>query len=63
MAFLTVNSFFSAFSKIPTKRTFVCLLFFKLNQSKNEENVFFGGFFFQNKKCIFWGSKIVAFKT
>ena len=27
--------FFCSFSKIPTKRTFVCLLFLKLNQSRN----------------------------
>ena len=33
MVFLTVNSFFSVFSKILTKRTFVRLLFLKLNQS------------------------------
>ena len=37
-------SFFSAFSKIPTKRTCVRLLFLKLNQSQNTKKTFWGSF-------------------
>ena len=55
MAFLTVNSFFSAFSKIPTKRTFVCLLFFKLNQSRNTKKIFFWWVFYLKPKMHFFG--------
>ena len=54
MAFLTVNNFFCAFSNIPTKRTFVRLLFLKLNQSQNKKNIFWGGFF-KNQKRTFSG--------
>ena len=58
------NSFFSAFSKIPTKRTFVRLLFLKLNQSQNTTKNFFGGCFsLKTKNALFGGSKIVVFKT
>ena len=53
MAFLTVNNFFCAFSKIPTKRQFVCLLFLKLNQGRKtkKKNV---RFFLQNPKTHFF---------
>ena len=61
MAFVMANSFFSAFTKIPTKRTFVRLFFFKLNQSQNIKNIFLW-FFFKNQKRAFWGSKIVVYK-
>ena len=37
--------FFFAFSKILTKKTFVRLLFLKLNQSRNTKKNFFGGAF------------------
>ena len=48
----------SAFSKIPTKRTFVHLLFLMLNQSRNTKKKFEGGFFFKKlKKHFFWGPK------
>ena len=63
MAFLTANSFFSAFSKITTKRTFVRLLFLKLDKSKNTKTNFYEGFFFKNQKRAIWGSKIVVFKA
>ena len=55
MAFLTVNNFFCAFSKKPTKRTFVRLLFLKLNQKQNTKKFFFGGVFFKNQKRTFPG--------
>ena len=61
MAFVMANSFFSAFTKIPTKRTFVRLFFLKLNQSQNIKNIFLW-FFFKNQKRAFWGSKIVVYK-
>ena len=51
--------FFSAFSNILTKRTFVRLLFLKLNQSRNMKN----NFFFFTKNPLFLGSTIVVFKT
>ena len=59
IAFLTVYNFFCAFSKIPIKRTFVRLLFLKLNQSQN----LFGGFSSKTKNRLFWVSKLVVFKT
>ena len=61
--FLTVNHFFCAFSKIPTKRTFVCLLFLKLNQSHNMKKTFLGGFSAKTKSAFFRGSKIVLLKS
>ena len=39
--FWQLIAFFHAFSKIPTKRTFVLLLFLKLNQSWNTKKTFF----------------------
>ena len=60
MAILAVITFFCAFSKIPTKRTFVCLLFLKLNQSRNSKKVLFflgGGFLQKPKTHFFWGPK------
>ena len=56
-------AFFSAFSKILTKRTFVHLLFSNLNQSPNTENKFFGVFSSKTKNALFRGSKMVIFKT
>ena len=54
MALLTANRFFSAFSKIATKRTFVSLLFLKLNQSRNtKKNIFWGVFLQKQKTCSF----------
>ena len=55
--------FFSAYSKILTKRTFVRQLFLMLNQRRNTKNKFVGGFFIKNQKRAFWGSKMVVFKT
>ena len=57
MVFLTVNNFFFAFSKIPTKRTFVCLLFLKLNQSRNTKTFFLEGFLKKPKTHFFGGPK------
>ena len=48
-------TFFCAFSKIPTKRTFVHLLFLKLNQSRNTKKNHFWGDFFKNQKHTFTG--------
>ena len=49
-------TFFCPFSKIPTKRTPVRLLFLKLNQSRNTiENVWGGEFSSKTKKGTFWG--------
>ena len=50
MAFLTVNNFFCAFSKTPTKRTFERLFFLKLNQSRNTRKKNVWGVFFKNPK-------------
>ena len=55
MAFLMVNNFFCAFSKIPTKRTFVVLLFLKLYQSRNTKKNFWGGFSSKTKAHFFVG--------
>ena len=63
MAFFMANSCFRAFSKILTKRTFVRLLFLKLNQSRNTKKTFFGGVFLKKQNSLFRGSKIVIFKT
>ena len=52
MVFLTEKSFFSAFSKIPTKRTFVLLLFLKLNQSRNTKEKNWGGFLHFGKATL-----------
>ena len=58
MAFLTVIGFFSAFSKILIKRTFVCLLFLKLNLNRNmKKKIFFGVFHQKPKTCFFGGPK------
>ena len=54
-------TFFCAFSKIPTKRTFVRLLFLKLNQGRNTKKIFWGGFL-QNQKCTFLGVQNGTFK-
>ena len=64
MAFLGVNNFFCAFSKIPIKRTFVRLLFLKLNQGRNTKKFFFLGFSIstKTKNALFWGSKMVLLK-
>ena len=51
--FWWLKAFFSAFSKIPTKRSFVCLLFLKLNQSRNMKKQFFGGFSSKTKNALF----------
>ena len=48
-------TFFRAFSKIPSKRKFVHLLFLELNQSRNTPKTNFGGFFFKNQKRAFLG--------
>ena len=61
--FWRLIAFFSAFSKIPTKRTIVRLFFLKLNQAKTQRTNFWGGFYFKNKNSLFWGTKIVVFKT
>ena len=64
MAFLTVIEFlFSAFSKIPTKRRFVRLLFLKLNQSETRRKIFWGGFPLKPKNAFFGGSTSIVFKT
>ena len=63
MVFLMVNSFFYTFSKIPTKKTYVRLLFLELNQGRNTQEKIGWGFFFKNQKRTFWGSKIVVIKT
>ena len=46
---------FGVFSKILTKRTFVHLLFLKLNQSRNTKKIFVWGDFFKNLKRTFQG--------
>ena len=57
-------TFFCPFSKIPTKRTPVRLLFLKLNQSRNTiENVWGGSFLQKPKKALFGGSKMVLFEN
>ena len=53
--FWLLITFFSAFSKIPNKITIVCLLFLKLNQSRNTN--FFVGVFLQKPKTHFFGCK------
>ena len=55
--FLQLITFFGAFSKIPNKTTIVCLLFLKLNQSRNWKNKFFWGVFLQKPKMCFLGGK------
>ena len=57
MPFLTINNFFCGFSKIPTKRTFVRLLFLKQNQSRNKKKIFFWGFLQKPKTHFFGGPK------
>ena len=46
-----------AFSKIPNKITIVCLLFLKLNQSRNTKKKFFLGVFLQKPKTRFFGGE------
>ena len=46
-----------AFSKIPNKITIVCLLFLKLNQSRNTKKKFFLCVFLQKPKTCFFGGK------
>ena len=56
--------FFCMLSKIPTKRTFVRILFLKLNQSQNtKKNFFLWGFSSKTKNALFRGSKMVFFKS
>ena len=52
MAFLAVNNFFCAFSKILTKRTFVRLLFLKLIQSRNTKKKILEGFSSKTKNAL-----------
>ena len=59
MAFLTANSFFQCIFK---KRTFVCLLFLKLNQSQNMKKKKFGGSS-KTQNTLFQGSRMVIFGT
>ena len=59
--FWRLIAFFSVFSKMPTKRTFVRLLFLKLNQSRNTKKKIFGGFFFINQKHAFLGVQNSSF--
>ena len=63
MAFVMVNNFFCAFSKVPTTRTCVRLLFLKMNQSLNTKKIFFGGFSSKTKNALFRGSKMVLFTS
>ena len=56
-------NFVCTFLKIPTKRTFVRLLFLKLNQNRNTKNIFLRGFSSKTKNVIFQGSKMVLFKS
>ena len=57
LGFLTVNNFFCAFLKILTKRTFVPLLFLKLNQSQNTKKTYCWGVSFKNQKHTFSGGQ------
>ena len=47
-----LKTFISAFSKLPFKRTLVCLLILKLNQSQNTKKSFFWVFLQKPKMCI-----------
>ena len=61
--FWQLIAFFSAFSKILTKRTFMRQLFLKLNHSRNTKKTFFGEVFLKKpKNLLFGGFKIVVFK-
>ena len=70
MAFLIVNNFFFAFSKISTKRTFV-LVFKTESKPKHKKNFWgaflqkqkktFGGLFFKNQKPAFSGVQNCSF--
>ena len=55
--FWRLITFFGAFSKIPNKITIVCLLFSKLNQSRNTKKQFFLGVFRQKLKTRFFGGE------
>ena len=55
------KTFFSAFSKILTKRTFVRLLYLKLNQSQKTKTKIVWGFFFKNKNSAFSGVQNSSF--
>ena len=61
--FWRLIAFFSVFSKIPTKRTFVCTLFLKLNQSRNMKKNFFFFFFLQIPKTHIFRVQIISFKS
>ena len=56
-------TFVLRFKKLPIKRTFVRPLFLKLNQSRNVKTIFLGGFSSKTKNALFWGSKMVLFKS
>ena len=61
--FCQSRTFFCAFSKLLTKRTFVRLLLLKLNLSRNTKKNKFWGIFFKTKNALFRGSKMVPFKS
>ena len=63
MAILTVDNFFCAFSKIPTKRTLcVYSIVFKAESKPKHKEHFLGGGL-KIKNALFWGSKMVLFKS
>ena len=55
--FVGLITFFGAFSKLPNKITFVCLLFLKPNQSQNRKEKFFLTVFIQKPKTRFFGGQ------
>ena len=58
MAFLTANSFFSAFSKIPTQKDICLSIVFKAeSKPKHEEKLLLGGFSSKTEKPFFGGPK------
>ena len=66
MAFLTANSFFSAFSKILTKKKKdICasIIFKAESKPKHEDKIFWGGFFIKNQKRDFSGVQNGSFKN
>ena len=60
-AHMLFDQYFCSFSKIPTKRIFVCLLFLKLNLSQNPKKFFVWRFSLKTKNPLFLGSKMVLF--
>ena len=61
MAFLTANSFFFAFSKIPN---YICGdVVFKAESKPKHGEHFFCWFFFKNQNTLLRGYKIVVLKT